>query len=64
MYVYDLRVYINVFLDFFKTTVSLVITVLTNLPRVVLSVIPHLIILAAFGVFVWWNGSVVLGKSR
>ncbi|KAJ9367550.1 CAZyme family GT59 [Paecilomyces variotii] len=50
--------------DFFKTTVSLVITVLTNLPRVLPSVIPHLIILAAFGVFVWWNGSVVLGHKE
>ncbi|KAL1885685.1 glucosyltransferase [Paecilomyces lecythidis] len=50
--------------DFFKTAVSLAITVLTNLPQVVLSVIPHLIILAAFGTFVWWNGSVVLGHKE
>jgi alpha-1,2-glucosyltransferase len=34
------------------------------LPLVVASVIPHLIILGAFGAFVLWNGSVVLGHKE
>lgn len=58
----DFGFMLTIFLDFFKTALSLITTVLANLPRVILSVIPHLIILAAFGAFVWWNGSVVLGK--
>lgn len=35
---------------------------ISNLPLVVASVLPHLVILAAFGLFVLWNGGVVLGK--
>jgi alpha-1,2-glucosyltransferase len=33
-----------------------------NLPLVVISVLPHLFILGAFGLFVLWNGGVVLGE--
>lgn len=53
---------ISVVIDFFKTTASLFVTALYNLPLIVVSTIPYLLILAAFGVFVLWNGGVVLGK--
>lgn len=49
-------------IDYFKTCVSLVITGLSNLPRLIVSLIPYFIILTAFGGFVLWNGGVVLGK--
>lgn len=49
-------------LDYFKTAVSLATTALSNLPRVFVSVTPHVLILAAFGGFVLWNNGVVLGK--
>lgn len=49
--------------DYFKTTVSLATTSLNNLPRVLVSVVPHILILAAFGGFILWNNGVVLGKS-
>jgi len=51
-----------VIVDYFKTTVSLSTTALNNLPRVLVSVVPHMLILAAFGAFVLWNNGVVLGK--
>ena len=49
-------------LDYFKTSLSLFTTGLKNFFPILVSVIPHLIILAAFGGFVLWNGGVVLGK--
>jgi alpha-1,2-glucosyltransferase len=37
---------------------------LSQLPLIAASIVPHLIILAAFGAFVLWNGSVVLGHKE
>lgn len=51
-----------VIVDYFNTTVSLGTTALNNLPRIIISVVPHILILAAFGGFVLWNNGVVLGK--
>lgn len=48
--------------DYFKTAVSLATTGLANITPVLISVIPHITILAAFGGFVLWNNGVVLGK--
>lgn len=49
--------------DYFKTFVSLAAASLNNFTSVIVSVIPHLLVLAGFGVFVVWNNGVVLGKS-
>ena len=43
---------------------SLGTTGLRNISPVLVSVIPHVAILAAFGGFVVWNNGVVLGKSE
>ncbi|OJJ58516.1 hypothetical protein ASPSYDRAFT_89258 [Aspergillus sydowii CBS 593.65] len=52
------------FADYFKTAASLCSVALNNLPSVVISLVPYLLILAAFGGFVLWNGSVVLGHKE
>ncbi|KAL4931307.1 dolichyl-P-Glc:Glc(2)Man(9)GlcNAc(2)-PP-dolichol alpha-1,2- glucosyltransferase [Aspergillus undulatus] len=52
------------FADYFKTAISLCSVALNNLGSVVTSLIPYLLILAAFGGFVLWNGSVVLGHKE
>ncbi|QKX60624.1 uncharacterized protein TRUGW13939_07770 [Talaromyces rugulosus] len=52
------------FVDYFKTGLSLGCAALGQLPLVIASIIPHLLILAAFGGFVLWNGSVVLGHKE
>jgi alpha-1,2-glucosyltransferase len=51
------------FLDYIKTSISLVSVALRNVVPVIVSVVPYLVILAAFGGFVIWNNGVVLGKS-
>uniref|UniRef100_A0A093XS45 Dol-P-Glc:Glc(2)Man(9)GlcNAc(2)-PP-Dol alpha-1,2-glucosyltransferase n=1 Tax=Talaromyces marneffei PM1 TaxID=1077442 RepID=A0A093XS45_TALMA len=50
--------------DYLKTGLSLGCAALSELPLVVASIIPHLIILGAFGAFVLWNGGVVLGHKE
>ncbi|KAL4807085.1 phospholipase D/nuclease [Aspergillus unguis] len=50
--------------DYFKTAISLCSVALNNLGSVIPSLIPYLLILAAFGGFVLWNGSVVLGHKE
>ncbi|KAL5336233.1 Dol-P-Glc:Glc(2)Man(9)GlcNAc(2)-PP-Dol alpha-1,2-glucosyltransferase [Aspergillus crustosus] len=52
------------FADYFKTAISLCSVALNNLGSVVTSLIPYLLILAAFGGFVLWNGSIVLGHKE
>ncbi|KAL4880432.1 tyrosyl-DNA phosphodiesterase-domain-containing protein [Aspergillus karnatakaensis] len=52
------------FADYFKTAISLCSVTLNNLESVITSLIPYLLILAAFGGFVLWNGSVVLGHKE
>ncbi|KAL4917278.1 phospholipase D/nuclease [Aspergillus aurantiobrunneus] len=52
------------FTDYFKTAISLCTVALNNLGSVVTSLVPYLLILAAFGGFVLWNGSVVLGHKE
>lgn len=49
-------------IDYFKTAVSLATTGLRNITPVIISVVPHITILAVFGGFVLWNNGVVLGK--
>lgn len=51
-------------IDYFKTGLSLGCAALSQLPLVIASIFPHLLILAAFGGFVLWNGSVVLGHKE
>lgn len=48
--------------DYFKTAASLAVNSLNNLSSIIVSVIPHLLILAGFGAFVAWNNGVVLGR--
>ncbi|KAI9877284.1 MAG: hypothetical protein M1830_004324 [Pleopsidium flavum] len=50
--------------DYLKTALSLVTGTAANLKTVSQSVIPYLFFLAAFGGFVVWNGSVVLGHKE
>ncbi|OGM43164.1 hypothetical protein ABOM_008844 [Aspergillus bombycis] len=50
--------------DYFKTAVSLCTAALGNLGQVVISSIPYVVILAAFGGFVLWNNGVVLGHKE
>ncbi|KAL4979929.1 Dol-P-Glc:Glc(2)Man(9)GlcNAc(2)-PP-Dol alpha-1,2-glucosyltransferase [Aspergillus desertorum] len=50
--------------DYLKTAVSLCSVALNNLGSVFASLVPYLLILAMFGGFVLWNGSVVLGHKE
>ncbi|KAI9934727.1 glucosyltransferase [Aspergillus wentii] len=50
--------------DYFKASVSLATTGLKNTFPILVSVIPYLTILAAFGGFVLWNNGVVLGHKE
>ncbi|KAL3474915.1 tyrosyl-DNA phosphodiesterase-domain-containing protein [Aspergillus californicus] len=50
--------------DYLKTVISLGSVALNNLGLVFTSLVPYLVILAAFGGFVFWNGSVVLGHQE
>ncbi|KOC18167.1 putative glucosyltransferase (Die2) [Aspergillus flavus AF70] len=50
--------------DYFKTAISLGAAALGNLGQVVISSIPYVAILAAFGGFVLWNNGVVLGHKE
>lgn len=50
-------------LDYVKTSISLVSVGLRNFVPIIISTVPYLVILAAFGGFVLWNDGVVLGKS-
>lgn len=48
--------------DYFKTGLSLAIGVIRNIKGVSLALIPYVTIIAVFGIFVAWNGGVVLGE--
>ncbi|KAJ5484012.1 Dol-P-Glc:Glc(2)Man(9)GlcNAc(2)-PP-Dol alpha-1-2-glucosyltransferase [Penicillium diatomitis] len=50
--------------DYFKTAVSFAAVAVRNPISTITSVLPHLIILGAFGVLVLWNGGVVLGHKE
>lgn len=53
---------ISCIIDYFKTAISFAATSLKNLFPVIGSILPHILILGAFGAFVLWNNGVVLGK--
>ncbi|KAL4897891.1 tyrosyl-DNA phosphodiesterase-domain-containing protein [Aspergillus ambiguus] len=50
--------------DYFKAAISLAAAAFGNLGQVVRSLLVYLLILAAFGGFVLWNGGVVLGHKE
>lgn len=50
-------------LDYLKTAISLATVGLRRPFSLLVSLIPHIIVLAAFGAFVLWNNGVVLGKN-
>ncbi|KAJ5780328.1 CAZyme family GT59 [Penicillium paradoxum] len=50
--------------DYFKTAVSLATIGLQKPFSLLVSLIPHIIVLAAFGAFVLWNDGVVLGHKE
>ncbi|GIJ98613.1 glucosyltransferase [Aspergillus viridinutans] len=52
------------FSDYIKTSISLASVGLRNLFPVIGSIVPYLVILAAFGGFVLWNNGVVLGHKE
>ena len=49
-------------LDYLKTMISLAVSVLSQLTTVLLPLLLHILVLAAFGTFVLMNGGVVLGR--
>ncbi|MCJ1244928.1 glucosyltransferase [Trapelia coarctata] len=49
--------------DYMKTSISLAVATLANLRRLLPLLLPHLSLLFAFGIFVVWNGGVVLGDK-
>ena len=48
--------------DYVKTAVSLATVALRRPFALLASVVPHLVVLGAFGAFVLWNNGVVLGE--
>ncbi|PGH12874.1 hypothetical protein AJ79_03974 [Helicocarpus griseus UAMH5409] len=50
--------------DYLKTLVSLGISALAHLIPIIAALIPYLFFLGAFGLFVLWNGGVVLGHKE
>ncbi|KAJ5925221.1 Dol-P-Glc:Glc(2)Man(9)GlcNAc(2)-PP-Dol alpha-1-2-glucosyltransferase [Penicillium verhagenii] len=50
--------------DYFKTAISFGTAGLSNPISTVISITPHIIILGAFGAFVFWNDGVVLGHKE
>ncbi|KAJ5618232.1 Dol-P-Glc:Glc(2)Man(9)GlcNAc(2)-PP-Dol alpha-1-2-glucosyltransferase [Penicillium herquei] len=62
--VYDPLVSEATLADYFKTAISFATVSLRNPFAVLIPMIPHLIILAAFGAFVFWNDGVVLGHKE
>ncbi|KAL5366310.1 tyrosyl-DNA phosphodiesterase-domain-containing protein [Aspergillus floccosus] len=50
--------------DYFRAAISLGAATLGNLCQVVVSLLPYVFILVAFGGFVLWNGGVVLGHKE
>lgn len=50
--------------DYAKTAVSLAMYGLKNPLPLIASLVPHLVVLGAFGAFIVWNNGVVLGKKR
>ncbi|KAJ5816229.1 Glycosyltransferase ALG10 [Penicillium robsamsonii] len=50
--------------DYFKTAISLATVGLRQPFSLLVSLIPHIIVLAAFGAFVLWNNGVVLGHKE
>ncbi|KAL4818941.1 tyrosyl-DNA phosphodiesterase-domain-containing protein [Aspergillus spinulosporus] len=61
---YDPMVLDASLVDYFKTAASLCSVALNNLGSVITTLVPYLLILATFGGFVLWNGSVVLGHKE
>ncbi|MCJ1225772.1 glucosyltransferase [Toensbergia leucococca] len=52
------------FEDYIKSDISLVAASLANLPVVLRSIVPYLILLSTFGLFILWNSGVVLGDKE
>ncbi|PGH17846.1 hypothetical protein AJ80_04669 [Polytolypa hystricis UAMH7299] len=52
------------FEDYLKVAISLGIAALANLGAIITTLVPYLSILCAFGLFVLWNGGVVLGHKE
>ncbi|KAJ6012033.1 hypothetical protein N7522_002388 [Penicillium canescens] len=50
--------------DYFKAVISFAAVALKKPSAVLISILPHLIVLAAFGGFVIWNNGVVLGHKE
>ena len=48
-------------LDYIKTCLSLGLATVANLRPILISAVPYLVFLGSFGLFVLWNGGVVLG---
>lgn len=60
---YMARTTLTLPLDYVKTALSLATVGLRRPFALLASVIPHLIVLGAFGAFVLWNNGVVLGEN-
>ncbi|ODH36723.1 hypothetical protein ACO22_02735 [Paracoccidioides brasiliensis] len=52
------------FQDYLKTLVSLGTSAVAHIAQVIIALLPYLLFLGAFGLFVIWNGCVVLGDKE
>lgn len=50
--------------DYIKTAISLAAVALRRPFSLLASLVPHLVVLGAFGAFVLWNNGVVLGQHN
>jgi hypothetical protein len=49
--------------QYLQSVQSLVIVVITNLPRLVLPMSTYILSIVTFASFIWWNKGIVLGKT-
>ncbi|KLJ13881.1 hypothetical protein EMPG_09228 [Blastomyces silverae] len=61
---YDPPVIEASFEDYLKTLVSLGVSTLAHIIPIIKALLPYLVFLGAFGLFVLWNGGVVLGHKE
>lgn len=53
---------ISFLVDYLKTLVSLGVSTVAHIIQMIPALLPYLVFLGTFGLFVLWNGSVVLGR--
>ncbi len=54
----------TIVLDYFKVCLSVGIAAIANIQQVIQALLPYLVPLGVFLVFIIWNGGVVLGMCK